>query len=189
MRKSIISLFLIISIIAVHADKLKGKINKPGDNGMISVSLNGNGGTSFSTGVSNAISFNPNVGIEIGWGNFGLGIDASTFNTKSNFDFDAYVAPLRDLDFLTVTGSGSNWRSTSFTIGPSYTIPLGLSNQIPGIGIVVKHNYPKATFTLSVKGGITMNETPDNFSVMNNVTRKEIAAYSAPADFQKMRLH
>jgi hypothetical protein len=121
----------------------------------------------------------------VGWGNFGLGIDASSFNTLSNFDFDAYAAPLRALDFLTVTGSNNSWRSTSFTFGPSYSISFRSVKPISGVGIVVKHNYPKASLKLSVKGGITMNEAPDNFSVMNNVTRKEIAAYSAPADFQK----
>jgi hypothetical protein len=180
---------LIISLLftsaTVEAGKLKGKVQQSGDNGMISVSLNGNGGTSMSSGVSNAFSFNPNVGIEVGWGNFGLGIDASSFNTLSNFDFDAYAAPLRALDFLTVTGSNNSWRSTSFTFGPSYSISFRSVKPISGVGIVVKHNYPKASLKLSVKGGITMNEAPDNFSVMNNVTRKEIAAYSAPADFQK----
>jgi len=179
--------FLIPSI-TVQAGKLKGKIQKPGDNGMISVSLNGNGGTSMSSGVSNAFSFNPNVGVEVGWGNFGLGIDASTFNTLSNFDFDAYAAPLRALDFLTVTGSSNNWRSTSFTFGPSYSISFRSVKPISGVGIVVKHNYPKASLKLSVKGGITMNQTPDNFSVMNNVTRKQIATYSPSADFQKNAL-
>jgi len=187
MKKSIITLLIVLNIIAVQAGKLKGKIQQSGDNGMISFSLNGNGGTAMSSGVSNAFSFNPNVGVELGWGNFGLGIDASTFTTKSNFDFDAYSTPLRALDFLTITGSGSNWKSTSLTFGPSYSFSLRSVKPISGIGIVVKHNYPKATVRLSIKGGITMNEAPD-FSIMNNVTRKDIAAYSPPTDFKKNAL-
>ena len=168
----------------VEAGKTKGKVVSLGPKSpMVSFSLNGNGGTSMSSGVSNAFSFNPTVGVEVGWGNFGLGIDASTFNTKSNFDFDAYAAPLKSVDFLTVTGSNSNWKSTSITFGPSYTFRL--VKTIPSIGIVVKHNRTFATVTFSLKGGITMNEAPDNFSVMNNLTRKPIASYSAPSDFQK----
>lgn len=185
MRKSIISLLLILSIVAVQAGKLKGKIQKPGDNGMISVSLNGNGGTSMSSGVSNAFSFNPNVGVEVSWGNFGLGIDANTFNTMSNFDFNAYATPLKALDFLSITGFDSKWKSTSFTFGPSYSFPLRSVKPISGIGIVVKSNIkPSARITLSLKGGLTMNEAPD-FSITNNVTRKQIAAYSPPTDFKK----
>lgn len=185
MRKSIISLFLILSIIAVQAGKLKGKIQKPGDNGMISFSLNGNGGTSMSSGVSNTFSFNPNVGIEASWGNFGLGIDANTFKTMSNFDFDAYTTPLKAIDFLTITSSRNNWRSTSFTFGPSYSFPLRSVKPISGIGIVVKSNIkPSARITLSLKGGLTMNEAPD-FSITNNVTSKQIAAYTPPTDFKK----
>ena len=184
MRKIIILVFLFLNLIAINAGKLKGKISKPGDNGMISVSLNGNGGTAMSSGVSNAFSFNPNIGVEVGWGNFGLGIDASTFETQSNFNFDAYAEPLRNIDFLTVTGSGSGWRSTSFTFGPSYSFSLRSVKPISGVGIVVKHNYPKATLRLSIKGGITINEAPD-FSIMNNVTQRDIAAYSPPTDFKK----
>ena len=180
MRKSIISLFIILNFVAVHAGKLKGKISKPGDTGMISVSLNGNGGTAMSSGVSNAISFNPNAGIEVSWGNFGLGLDASTFTSMPDFDFNAYAAPLKSLDFLTVAGSNSNWKSTSITFGPSYT--LKIVKPIPSIGIVVKHNRTLASVAVSVKGGITMNEAP-NFSVVNNVSRTYIASYSSPADY------
>lgn len=187
MKKSIITLLIVLNIIAVNAGKLKGKIQKPGDNGMISFSLNGNGGMPMSSGVSNAFSFNPNAGVEVSWGNFGLGIDASTFTTKSNFDFDAYSTPLRALDFLTITGSGSSWKSTSFAFGPSYSFSLRSVKPISGVGIVVKHNYPKATVRLSIKGGITMNEAPD-FLIMNNVSRKAVAAYSPPTDFKKNAL-
>ncbi|GEM_PF-3746581 len=190
MKKTAISTVLVIlfsSILPVFAGKLKGKIQQTGDNGMISVSLNGNGGTALSPGVSNAFSFNPNAGIEVSWGNFGLGLDASTFSSMSDFDFNAYAAPLRSLDFLTISGSNSNWRSTSITFGPSYTIPLGISKPIPGVGIVVKKNRPGAAITLSIKGGLTFNETPD-FSVIANSTQKKIAFYAPSSDYQKTAL-
>jgi hypothetical protein len=191
MKKPTTLFVLIISLLVtsttVEAGKLKGKISKPGDNGMISVSLNGNGGTAMSTGVSNAFSFNPNAGIEVSWGNFGLGLDASTFSTMPDFDFNAYVAPLKSLDFLTISGSNTNWRSTSISFGPSYTIPLGISKPIPGVGIVVKKNRPGAAITLSIKGGLSFNETPD-FSVIVNSTQKKIAFYTPSADYKKTAL-
>jgi hypothetical protein len=191
MKKTTTLFALIISFLVssgtVGAGKLKGKISKPGDNGMISVSLNGNGGTSKSSGISNAFSFNPNAGIDVSWGNFGLGLDASTFTTKSNFDFDAYASPLKSLDFITVSGTGSNWRSLSVVFGPSYTIPLGISKPIPGVGIVVKKNRPGAAITISIKGGLTFNEAPD-FSVIANSTQKKIAFYTPSADYQKTAL-
>ncbi|MEI7503018.1 MAG: cell envelope integrity protein TolA, partial [Paludibacter sp.] len=186
MRKLIITttvlMFLFLNIIPVKAGKTKGKVSTLGPKSpMISVSLNGNGGTSPSTGVSNAFNFNPNAGIEVVWMNFGFGIDASTFSTKSNFDFDAYAAPLKSLDYINTTISSNNWRSTSILFGPSYTIPFGLSNPIPGIGIVVKRNYPIATLTLSVKGGVTMNQAPDFLVVDNATPQKTIAITNADA--------
>lgn len=184
MKKSIISLFLILNIIALQAGKLKGKVQQSGDNGMISISLNGNGGTSMSSGVSNAFSFNPNAGLEISWGNFGLGIEGSTFNTLPNYDFDAYTAPLKTLDFVSISGVNSFWKSTSIVFGPSFSVPLGISKPIPGVGIVVKKNRPGAALTFSIKGGITLNEAP-NFTVVNNSSRTTIASYLMPTDYNR----
>lgn len=184
MKKTIISLLLAVCLIHssfVFAGKLKGKVQQTGDHGMISFSLNGNGGTAMSSGISKAFSFNPNVGIEVGWGNFGIGIDASTFSTQPSFDFNAYTSALNTLDFLSIKGANSNWRSTSITFGPSYTIPF--RTRIPSIGIVVKRNYPIATLTLSLKGGVTINQAPD-FSVTNISNQKQIASYTAPSDFK-----
>lgn len=179
MKKTIISVLLAMCLIHssfVFAGKLKGKVQQTGDNGMISFSLNGNGGTALSSGVSKAFSFNPNASIEVGWGNFGIGIDASTFSTMSNFDFNAYATPLINLDYLKISNPSNRWRSTSVVFGPSYTFTLLSVKPISGVGIVVKHNYPKATLTLSVKGGVTMNQSPD-FSIVDNSTpQKTITA-------------
>lgn len=190
MRKLIITttvlMFLFLNLIPINAGKTKGKVKDPGPKSpMISYSLSGNGGTSPSTGVSSAFSINPNAGIEVVWMNFGFGIDASTFSTKSNFDFDVYSAPLKNLDYLSTTNSSNNWRSTSILFGPSYTIPFGLSNPIPGIGIVVKHNYPKATLTLSVKGGVTINQTPDFSVVETNATPAKTIAINNSDSYKK----
>lgn len=183
MKKVHISIFIATFILlsgSIEAGKTKGKVATLGPKSpLISFSLNGNGGTTLSPGVSNSVSFNPNVGIEVVWMNLGFGIDASSFSTKSNFDFDAYAAPLKDLDYLTTTNTSNSWRSTSILFGPSYTIPFGLSTPIPGVGIVVKHN-PPATLTLSVKGGLTLNQTPD-FSIVETSTQKNIALNDADA--------
>lgn len=191
MKKSSLPILLSILFIftfTLQAGKLKGKIQKPGDDGMISFSLNGNGGTALSTGVSNAFSFNPNAGIEVTWGNFGLGLGASTFNTKSDFDFNAYAAPLKSLDFLTISGAGDTWKSSSITFGPSYSFSLRSVKPISGVGIVVKSNIKQsARITLSVKGGVTFNESPD-FSIINKTSVKPFASYSASSDYQKTAL-
>ncbi|MFZ2430762.1 MAG: hypothetical protein WAW57_06410 [Lutibacter sp.] len=162
--------------------KIKGKIIQSGDNGMISVSLNANGGTSSSTGVDNSFSFNPSLGIAIHWKNFGIGFDAGTFNTKPNFDFDAYAAPLQNLDFLTITNTKNDWTSTYFMLGPQYTIPLSPSQSNESGRHSPFHN--KLTFTLALKGGLTINKAPE-FSVMDKSTPpKSIASYTAPQDYK-----
>ncbi len=171
---------ILLHSIEIEAGKTKGKVVSPGPRSpLISVYVNGNGGTSLSSGVSNTLSFNPNVGIEVVWMNLGFGIDASTFDTKSNFDLDAYSAPLKNLDYLSITNASNSWRSTSILFGPSYTIPFGDSKPISGIGIVVKHN-PSATLTLSVKGGITFNQTPD-FSIVETSSQRNIAINNVDA--------
>ena len=177
---SLLLALLLLHSVEIEAGKTKGKIVDPGPRSpLISVSVNGNGGTSLSSGVSNTVSLNPNVGIEVVWMNLGFGIDASTFDTKSNFDLDAYSAPLRNLDYLSITNASNSWRSTSILFGPSYTIPFGNLKPISGIGIVVKHN-PPATLTLSVKGGITFNQTPD-FSIVETSSQRNIAINNADA--------
>lgn len=176
--------------------KTKGKVKDPGpkspmitagnsnnNNGpSLNVSLNANGGTSSSSGVDNSLSFNPSLGIAIHWKNFGIGLDAGTFNTKPNFDFDAYAAPLQDLDFLTVENTKSNWTSTYFMLGPQYTIPLNPSPNKESGRHTPFHN--KLTFTLALKGGLTINKAPE-FSVTDTSTPpKSIASYTAPQDYK-----
>jgi hypothetical protein len=162
--------------------KIKGKIIQSGDNGMISVSLNANGGTSSSTGVDNSLSFNPSLGIAIHWKNFGIGLDAGTFSTKPDFDFNSYTAPLQNLDFLTVTNTKSDWTSTYFMLGPQYTIPLSPSQSNESGRHTPFHN--KLTFTVALKGGLTINKAPE-FSVMDKSTPpKSIASYNAPQDYK-----
>lgn len=168
--------------------KTKGKVKDPGPKSpMITVgnsnnspslnaSLNANGGTSASTGVSNSFSFNPSLGLELQWNHFGIGFDAGTFNTKPNFDFDAYAAPLQNLDYLTITNTKNNYTSTYFMLGPQYTVSLGgCSTSL--------HN--KLTFTVALKGGLTFNKTPE-FSITDNSTPpKNVASYVAPQDYKK----
>ena len=184
---SILFALLLLHIVPVNAGKTKGKVTTLEPKApVITFSLNGNGGTSSSSGVSNAINFNPNASLEIAWGNFGLGLDAGTFSTKPDFDFTAYSAPLKGLDFLTVKGANTNWTSTSVTFGPSYTIPLNSVKPISGIGIVVKHNRA-AELTIGLKAGITFNATPD-FSVISNSTQRPFASYSPSSDYKKNAL-
>ena len=118
--------------------KTKGKVKDLGpkspmltagnsnNNPSLNVSLNSNGGTSSSDGVSNSFSFNPNLGLELQWNHFGIGLDAGTFNSKPNFDYDTYAAPLQNLDFLTLTNTKNNYTSTYLMLGPQYTVNVSL---------------------------------------------------------------
>ena len=189
---STLILCCVLNFTPVHANmpgKLKGKVITPGDTGMI-ISLNANGGTSSSGGVSNAYSFNPNLGLEMFWGGFGLGLDAGTFNTLPNFDFDKYAAPLKNLDYITVANARNHWTSSYILVGPSYTFGRkhianvkynNLSRHTPF------HN--KLELTLSVKGGVSFNAAPD-FLITDNLsgTPKNVASYTAPADTRNTAL-
>ena len=144
------------------------KSNKP----FINVSLSGNMGSSASDSISKRSSFNPNLGFEIIWKNFGIGLDAGTFSSKPHFDFDGYAAPLQNLDFIKITNTNSNWTSTYFLVGPQYSLNLKLGAT-------------KFVLTTSIKGGLTINAAP-NFSITDNSTpQTNIAKYSIPADYKK----
>ena len=147
------------------------------------VSLNANGGTSSSKGVDTGFSFNPSLGLELQWNHFGIGLDAGTFNTKPDFDFDAYAAPLQNLDLLNVSNSKNNWSSVYILIGPHYVFSLS-APQIKEVGERVKPFHNKMTLELAFEGGITMTKAPE-FSVTDNSTpQKSIASYKAPDNFK-----
>ncbi|MDD4968162.1 MAG: hypothetical protein PHT07_01915 [Paludibacter sp.] len=183
---SALILCFILPVTFVNANmpgKLKGKITTSGDTGML-ISLNANGGTSSSGGVSNAFSFNPNLGLELFWGGFGLGLDAGTFNTLPDFDFDKYAVPLKSLDFITIANARNHWTSSYLLVGPSFTFGRKHIGNVKYENIG-RHTpfHNKLELTLSVKGGVSFNNAPD-FLIVDNLTTpaKNIASYSAPAD-------
>ena len=155
------------------------KSNRPS----LNVFLNVNGGTSPSSGVNNSFSFNPSLGMALHWKKFGIGLDTGTYSTKPNFDFDAYSAPLRNLDWLTVSNSKSNWSSVYFLVGPHYVFSLS-SPQIKEMGERLKPFHNKMTLELAFEGGFTLAKAPE-FSVTDNSTpQKTIASYKAPDNFK-----
>jgi hypothetical protein len=167
-----LSLSSIVSLLAQEGKNVAGNpiggivigrpIKKPG----INISVSGNGGTSSSGGVSNSISFNPNLNIELVWGGFGIGLDAGTFRTKPDLDFNSYSAPLKSMDMIAVTNTRNNWTSTYILVGPQYTF-----------GSSAAH---KTAFTLSAKGGIGINKAPDFFVIDKEMNQQPIAEYRAP---------
>lgn len=196
MNKSIITSALIVcfstNLITLQANlpgKLKGKITRPTDSG-INISLNGNAGTSSSSGVSDAYSIHPNLGLEVFWGGVGVGLDAGTFNTLPNFDFEKYAVPLSTLNFITTTNTRNHWTSRYVLVGPTFT--LGRKH----IGNVKYEEFSRHTpfhnkleVTLSVKGGLTFNDAPTlNIIDNTNGTQKNIAAYALPAGYQTTAL-
>ncbi|PSL46510.1 hypothetical protein CLV51_103490 [Chitinophaga niastensis] len=148
---------------------IKGIIVKGGKNPGGNISLTTNMGSSPSSGVSNALSFNPNVGLELFWGGFGIGADAGTFTSETDMDFGKYVAPLKGKDIFAISNTRSKWTSTYVLAGPQYTF-----RKRPGA----------LALTLSLKGGITHRSTPE-LMVKDNISGSNVAAYTPPADEQK----
>lgn len=148
---------------------IKGVIVKGGKNPRGKISITANFGYSPSAGVSGAASFNPNIGLELMWGRFGIGADAGTFSSVTEMDFNKYIAPLQGKDPFAISNTRSKWTSTYVLAGPQYTFgkPSGV-----------------LSYTISVKGGITHVTAPE-FSVNDNFAHKKVAAYAAPADEQK----
>jgi hypothetical protein len=136
------------------------------------ISLSANGGKPSSAGISNSLSFNPNLGLQLSWGAFGIGLDAGLFSSKPNFNFDTYALPLKNQDFATITNHRNNWNSTYILAGPQYSIGRHTPFQ------------NKITATISLKGGITANKAPD-FLASNKNTNAVIASYATPADYKK----
>ncbi len=180
MKKSFKSILLLLisfistsAINAITPEKYKEKTAKNHNRGLV-VSANANGGTSSSTGISQSFSFNPNLSLDYFLGIFGLGLDAGTFGTNTSFDYNNYITQLENLDFVNISNPKTMWRSTSVLIGPSLSIPF--SKRTTG-----------ATLTLSVKGGLTFNQTPE-ISVIDNISNTKIASYLPSADFKKNAL-
>ena len=164
-----LSLSSIVSLLAQEGKNVAGSpiggivigrpIKKPG----INISVSANGGSSSSGGVSNNISFNPNLNIELAWGGFGIGLDAGTFRTKPDLDFNSYSAPLKSMGPIVVTNTRNNWTSTYILVGPQYTFGNSAARKI--------------AFTLSAKGGIGINKAPDFFVIDKEMNQQPIAEY------------
>ncbi len=163
--------------------KPKGKGVKEGNSCLISVSLQGNGGSSTSAGVSSSFSFNPSLGVAITWKNFGIGLDAGTFNTKPNFDFGSYAAPLQNLDYLNVSNSRSNWSSVYVLVGPHYEFSLSPPPMDTAVGRV-KPFHNKTTLGFAFLGGVTMTKAPGFLITDTSTPQKTIASYTAPDTFK-----
>jgi len=129
-------------------------------------SLNLNGGSTSSQGVSGNARVNPNASIEWVWNNIGIGVDAGFFSTSPNFNFGNYVAPFKNKGFTNITNVRNNWSSIYLLVGPQYTFALAKSTSL----------------TLSVKGGITFNKAPNFTAIDTGSAKTEIADYKDPED-------
>jgi|GEM_PF-2136783 len=152
-------------LLDVQKSQLKNKMDAR-------ISLNANAGKSSSAGIDKDFILNPNLGAELSWGGFVVGLDAGLFSSKPNFDFDSYVAPFRNLDFAAITNNRKNWSSAYILAGPQYSIGRHTPFQ------------NKISATVSLKGGITTNNAPD-FLAANKNTDAVIASYTTPADYKK----
>lgn len=143
---------------------IKGVIVKGGKNPGGNISLSANGGTSSSTGVSSGWSLNPNIGLELFWGGFGIGADAGMFTSKMDNAFHQYSEALKGMDAFGIHNGSNKWTSTYVLAGPQYTF----------------HKRALA-LTFSLKGGITHRTAPE-FAIVDNISGTNVMAYQPPAD-------
>ena len=143
---------------------IKGVIVKGGKNPGGSISFLANGGASSSAGVSNAVGFNPNVGLQLFWGGFGMGVDAGVFTSKMDNNAVEYAAALRGTDVFSMQHTRDKWTSLYLLAGPQYTF-----------------GKRALSLTLSVKGGITHRTAPE-LAIRDNISGTNVFAYTPPAD-------
>jgi hypothetical protein len=146
---------------------IKGIIVKGGKNPGGNIALMANGGSSSSAGVSAAAGFNPNIGLQLFWGGFGIGADAGIFTSKMDNNFSEYGAALKGMDVFSVHNTRNKWTSMYLLAGPQYTF-----------------GKRALSLTLSVKGGITHRTAPE-FAIRDNILGTNVFAYTPPADDAK----
>lgn len=146
---------------------IKGIIVKGGKNPGGNIALMANGGSSSSTGVSAAAGFNPNIGLQLFWGGFGIGADAGIFTSEMDNNFSEYAAALKGMDVFSVHNTRNKWTSTYLLAGPQYTF-----------------GKRALSLTLSVKGGITHRTAPE-LAIRDNISGTNVFAYTPPADDAK----
>lgn len=146
---------------------IKGVIVKGGKNPGGNISFLANGGSSSSPGVSGAAGFNPNIGLQLFWGGWGIGADAGIFTSKMDNNFDEYGAALKGLDVFTIQHTRNKWTSMYLLAGPQYTF-----------------GKRALSLTLSVKGGITHRTAPE-LAIRDHISGTNVFAYTAPSDDAK----
>jgi hypothetical protein len=144
-----------------------GIIVKGGKNPGGMLSFAANGGSSSSSGVSGAAGFNPNVGLSLFWGGFGIGADAGIFTSKMDNNFYEYGAALKGRDVFSMNNTRNKWTSLYLLAGPQYTF-----------------GRRALSLTISVKGGITHRTAPE-FAIRDNISGTNVFAYTPPADDAK----
>lgn len=117
--------------------------------------------------VSGATRLSYEGGVSYGIGKrLNIDVDFSTASFDPHFDFDDYVAPFRNKEFITVNKKRTHAQKTNIALGLAYNIPVAVRSSV----------------NLSFHSGVSITRYPD-FTVIqtnDNGTTSTVAKYSAP---------
>lgn len=167
--------------------KLNAGVEKKKNN--LILQLSANEGATATEGVTKELRIIPNGSLQFMHKNFGIGIDAGTFKSRPDFSFSNYAKQFEGLDGLDFNKTVDYWKSTYFSVGPQYSFNL----KVPGKGSSGAASFfalptptdKSVTITLSLKGGLTRNNSPEitfKDSLVPGTAPKSIivASYKAP---------
>lgn len=167
--------------------KIKGGDEKKKSNFIFQLSANE--GATATDGVSKELRIIPNGSLQYVYKNFGLGLDAGTFKSRPDFSFSNYAKQFEGLGGLDFDKSIDYWKSTYFSVGPQYSfnfkVPGSRSTGAASLFALPSPSNKLVTITLSLKGGLTRNNSPEisfKDSLVPGTAPRNIivASYKAP---------
>jgi len=157
--------------------------------------LNIHEGAPSAPGISSDLLLIPSIGAQLNWKGFGVGLDAGMFSSKPDFNFSSYYKQFDSLGFAVYENTKSKWKSTYISLGPQYTFELGLSGKTPSRSSAAKAFMVSETgtknlsVTVSLKGGLSINKSPEISIYDSTAPFTKIATYAAPDDYKQKVLN
>lgn len=153
--------------------------------------LNVHEGAPSAQGVSKDLRLIPAIGAQLNWKGFGVGIDAGMFSSKPEFNFNSYYSQFDSLGFAVFENTKNKWKSTYISLGPQYTFHLGLPGN-PSSRTSAARAYLESepvaknlSVTVSLKGGLSINKSPEILIFDSVAPYTKIATYKAPDDYKQ----
>jgi|GEM_PF-1159626 len=172
-------------------DKVKLAATSGSDKPSLLFNLNSNFGSTSSAGVATDLRFKPSIGVQYNWRNFGIGLDVETFRSNTEFDYNAYYQQFESFGFAVFESTRDKWKSTSFSAGPQYTLHFSpgrnssAAKEYSAYGSASGATTKDLALTFSLKGGISINKSPDISIYDSTAPYIVIASYKAPDTYKK----